>query len=58
MESKKKCLTVLNNIYRHSCDKAWTCIEDGCINKAINSHLLQRHGILDNIVEDSNANYR
>ncbi len=30
----------------------WTCMRNGCNNKTIKSHLLQRHGVLDNITED------
>ena len=30
----------------------WECLLKDCHNTAINSHLLQRHGILDNITED------
>lgn len=30
----------------------WKCFTNDCQNMAINSHLLQRHGILDNITED------
>ena len=31
--------------------KKWTCMCPHCTETAINSHLLQRHGILDNVVE-------
>ena len=30
----------------------WTCICSNCNNHTINSHLLQRHGILDNLAEN------
>lgn len=30
----------------------WTCLCPDCNNATINSHLLQRHGILDNLAEN------
>lgn len=32
--------------------ESWPCMHPNCTKQAINSHLLQRHGILDNIVEN------
>lgn len=53
-ESKQK-LAVMRNIIDHVHKMAWECIECGCSNIAINSHLLQRHGILDNITENDHS---
>lgn len=53
-ESKQK-LAVIRNIFDHAYKKSWECVECGCSNPAINSHLLQRHGILDNITENDHA---
>ena len=47
----KKTLSVMQNIHRNAHKKVWNCIEDNCRDKAINSHLLQRHGILDALIE-------
>ena len=35
--------------------KSWECIVAGCDQKAINSHLLQRHGVLNHIVENGHC---
>lgn len=50
-EEKQK-LKVMKTIFENSHNKSWECIECGCNKLAINSHLLQRHGILSNIVEN------
>ena len=42
---------IINNIYRNSSQKKWNCIVDNCSQAAINSHLLQRNGILDKVIE-------
>lgn len=39
---------ILNRVKR----KTWSCIEYGCENHAINSHLLQRNGILNYVAEN------
>lgn len=39
-------------IYKHIEHKQWSCIECGCTNTAINSHLLQRNGILNYVAEN------
>ena len=39
---------ILNKVKR----KKWSCVEYGCDNPAINSHLLQRNGILNYVAED------
>lgn len=51
-ESKRR-LAIFKNIYDNANKKAWNCIECGCNNPAINSHLIQRHGILDNITQNN-----
>lgn len=43
---------ILKQIRRNLKDKKRGCMVDGCKENAINSHLLQRHGILNNIIED------
>lgn len=50
-EEKQK-LKAMKAIFENSHNKSWECIECGCNKSAINSHLLQRHGILSNIVEN------
>lgn len=47
-----KAMTILRNIRKNVINKKWECMTEGCTESAINSHLLQRHGILDNILED------
>lgn len=50
---KRKELNILhnieNNVFRN---KKWKCMHPGCTEHAINSHLLQRHGLLDNLTND------
>lgn len=45
----------MKNIFEHAHKMSWECVECGCSNLAINSHLLQRHGILDNITEKNHT---
>lgn len=45
-------MKILQNIRKHTLDMNWQCMVDGCPENAINSHLLQRHGVLDNIIEN------
>ena len=40
---------IIANIIKNVNNKKWDCIIDGCAEKAINSHLLQQNGILDNV---------
>lgn len=49
---EKQRLSVMKKIFDNSHNKQWECIETGCSEPAINSHLLQRHGLLSNIIED------
>lgn len=53
-ESKRK-LTIFKNIFENVNKKAWNCVECGCNKPAINSHLIQRHGILDNITQNNHT---
>ena len=53
-ESKQQ-LSVIRNIFTHAHEMSWACVECGCSNPAINSHLLQRHGVLDNITENNHT---
>lgn len=43
---------IIANIIKNVHSKKWECIVDGCNEKAINSHLLQQNGILDNVSVD------
>ena len=52
---EKQKLTIIKSIYNHVYEKTWKCIEYDCDESAINSHLLQRHGILDNITENNHT---
>lgn len=45
-------LRIKGNIRKQVCNKKWDCICGGCSEKAINSHLLMRNGILNYVVED------
>lgn len=42
---------VLAGINKNLDKKRWDCMVSGCYQRAINSHLLQRHGVLSNVVE-------
>lgn len=46
---------VLSGIKRNMDKKVWNCMVSGCNQKAINSHLLQRHGVLSYIVENGHC---
>ncbi|MBA9079907.1 hypothetical protein [Rufibacter quisquiliarum] len=43
---------IIANIIKNVHSKKWECVIDGCTNPAINSHLLQQNGILDNVSVD------
>lgn len=43
---------IIANIIKNVHKKKWDCIIDGCAENAINSHLLQQNGILDNVSVD------
>ena len=43
---------ILAAIQKNMDKKSWPCIYGGCDQHAINSHLLQRHGVLDRVVEN------
>ena len=45
-------LKIFSEINKHVNGKKWECIIDGCNESAINSHLLQKNGILNNVVEN------
>ena len=49
---QKEFLRIKGNIRKQVCNKKWDCICGGCSEKAINSHLLMRNGILNYVVED------
>jgi hypothetical protein len=49
LNTKKIIATIRKNVFK----KKYPCIVEGCENSAINSHLLQRNGILNNISIDS-----
>lgn len=46
---------VIAGIGKNLDNKSWKCMASGCNEKAINSHLLQRHGVLSNIVENGHC---
>ncbi len=46
---------VISGIGKNIAKKSWNCMVYGCSHKAINSHLLQRHGVLSNIVENGHC---
>ncbi|MDN3587169.1 hypothetical protein QWY86_10850 [Pedobacter aquatilis] len=50
---QKKQLSIYQSIAKNVNNKKWTCYQPGCFNDAINSHLLQRNGILSHIAENS-----
>lgn len=51
MDERQK-LKFIAQIRKNVAAKQWTCIEPGCNRTAINSHLLQRNGILSNIADN------
>lgn len=42
----------LNKIERHIENEKWPCLHPNCQESAINSHLLQRNGVLNNVAEN------
>lgn len=48
---QKTRLAIFQNIRRNVYGKNWPCMVENCKNNSINSHLLQRNGILHNLVE-------
>lgn len=52
MNEAKKALAVYANIRKHVRDSQYECVCEGCKEKAINSHLLQRNGILSRVFEN------
>ena len=48
----RESIKTLKNIRQNMQKAQWGCMHEDCNDTAINSHLLQRHGILDNIIED------
>lgn len=53
MSNQKQVMTELRKLRKQIAKKKWLCMYDGCKEEAIKSHILQRHGILDNITEDN-----
>lgn len=51
-KEQREIVKILKGIRKNLNNKKKTCMVDGCENIAINSHILQRHGILDNIIEN------
>lgn len=51
VQESKLFLGILQNITKNVNNKKWNCLIDGCGQTAINSHLLQVNGILNNLVE-------
>ncbi len=43
---------IISNIFKHVNEKKWKCLIEGCPCIAINSHLLQRNGILNILCDD------
>jgi len=51
-KADKERLKVIAGIQKHVENKKWECLHPECTVDAINSHLLQRNGILNNIIEN------
>lgn len=51
-KEQRESIQILKNIRHNLHNRRRECMVEDCKEKAINSHLLQRHGILDNIIED------
>lgn len=49
---QKEQLRIMQQINKNVDNKKWRCVIEGCECKAIRSHLLQQHGILDQVAED------
>ncbi len=43
--------TILTNIHKHVYSRKWPCMVPGCNELAINSHLMQKNGVLSTIAE-------
>jgi hypothetical protein len=43
---------IIANINKNVKNKQWVCLIEGCEKPAINSHMLQRNGILNNVAEN------
>jgi hypothetical protein len=43
---------IITQISKNLKDKKWNCLVDGCDEVAINSHLIQQNGLLNNITYD------
>lgn len=52
-----KTMGIVRNIRKNVMNKNWGCMCDGCTNKAINSHLLQRHGVLLDEIKSPKHNF-
>lgn len=52
MNPTKQLQKIFAQINKHVTEKKWKCIIDECNENAINSHLLQKNGILNNIAEN------
>lgn len=50
-KEQRQRINVLSGIQRNMRNKKWKCILDGCTEEAINSHLLQQHGVLSEICD-------
>ena len=50
---EKQTLNIIGDIYKHVLKKSWQCMIPNCTECAINSHLLMRHGVLTNVVENN-----
>lgn len=48
-------IKVIAGIAKNIAKISWPCMAPGCSQKAINSHLLQRHGVLSHIVENGHC---
>lgn len=55
IEEDREIKRVMAGIKKNLAKKSWPCIVAGCGRKAINSHLLQRHGVLNKIVENGHC---
>ena len=51
-KEQRESVKILTSIRKNINKKNKICMVDGCEATAINSHILQRHGILDNIIEN------
>ena len=51
-EDKRKIQNEFGNIFKKVSHRKWKCIQYDCNNEAINSHLLQKNGILNYVSEE------